>query len=218
MARAKSPSGNKTGTDNRVRRLPVMSIKPSAKPTRVPRGKLEMIVTLLEMTKPPTRRAPHRSGKLTLLRSENITASFYRYLYNAVGGPWLWYERRLLSDEQLLDIVRDPKVEVYVLYVAGVPAGYVELDRRQRDEVELAFFGLTPEFVSQRLGPYLLAWAVEQAWSKRVRRVWVHTCNLDHPSAIAVYQRAGFSPYHQERSFISDPRRRGGMPKGQEFL
>ena len=96
-------------------------------------------------------------------------------------------------------------------------AGFVELDRRQRDEVELAYFGLIPEFMSQGLGPYLLAWAVDQAWSKRVRRLWVHTSNLDHPSAIAVYQRAGFSPYHQERVIVEDPRRKGVMPKGQEF-
>ena len=176
-----------------------------------------MVITYLEMNVPPTRPALHRTGKLALMRAEKPTTSFYRYLYNTVGESWMWYERRLLSDGELRAIVHDPKVEIYVLYVAGVPAGFAEVDRRQKDDVELAFFGLFPEFVDQGLGGYFLDWAVEQAWAKRTKRVWVHTCNHDHPKAIGVYQRAGFSPYHQERCVIADPRRKGAMPAGQEF-
>ena len=184
---------------------------------RIPKGKLAMVVTSLEMTRPPKSPALHRSDKLLLLRVERPTASFYRYLYNTVGGPWLWYERRLMSDGELLRIVHDPKVEVYVLYVAGVPAGFAELDRRQEDEVEIAYFGLIPEFVGRGLGPPLLDWVIEKAWSRRIRRVWVHTCNHDHPRAFAMYQRAGFVPCDQESSLIDDPRAAGAMPPGQEF-
>ena len=206
-------------TTSRVRRLPVKSARPPKRARgRIPRGKLEMVITHLEMTSRPVRpHAPHRGEKLALMRAEQPTASFYRFLYNTVGGPWLWYERRRMDDEQLLSIIRDSRVEIYVLYVGGVPAGYSELDCREDDEVELAFFGLLPEFIGRGLGHYLLDWSVDQAWSKRPSRVWVHTCNFDHPKAVVVYQQAGFVPYHQEVEIIDDPRRKGAMPKGMEF-
>ncbi len=204
---------------SRVSRLPITPIrKRGQRVRRVPRGKLEMIITYLEMLKPPPRRQlVHRGEKLALMRAEQPTVSFYRYLYNTVGGPWLWYERRLLEDDALKEIITDLEVEIYVLHCAGVPAGFAELDLRIEDEVELSYFGLMPDFIGRGLGHHFLDWAVDEAWRKRRSRVWVHTCNLDHPAAIAVYQRAGFVPYDQETRIVDDPRKRGFMPKGQEF-
>lgn len=184
-------------------------------PRKVPPGKLEMVITHLEMRQRPVRPpTPHRSEKLALMRAERPTVSWYRYLYNTVGEAWLWFERRRLDDEALRRIIHDPEVAIYVLYVAGVPAGFVELDRRQPDEVEIAYFGLIPEFIGRGLGLYLLDWSVDEAWMTRPARVWVHTCNFDHPKAIAVYQRAGFVPYRQETRIVDDPRRDGTLPPG----
>ena len=185
---------------------------------KAPKGKLEVVVTYLEMTRRPNRPpAPHRGEKLALMRLERPVPSFYRYLYNTVGGPWLWYERRLMSDDALCDIVHHHEVEVYVLFVGGNPAGFVELDCRATEDIEIALFGLLPEFIGRGLGHYLLDWSVDEAWDKEPERVWVHSCNLDHPHAIAVYQRAGFVPYRQEATIIADPRLPGVMPAGQEF-
>lgn len=183
----------------------------------MPSGKIEWITTCLEITRPPVRPPLHRSGKLSLLRAESPTLSFYRYLYNTVGGAWLWHERRRWSDDEVRAVIHSEKVEIYVLYVAGVPAGFAELDRRWNDEVELVHLGMIPEFAGRGLGNYLLGWAVDQAWSKPARRVWTRTSNHDHPKAIAVFQRAGFVPYDQESGLIDDPRREGAMPPGQEF-
>jgi GNAT superfamily N-acetyltransferase len=169
---------------------------------------LDIVVTYLEMLKPPTRPtvpAP-TTGKIALLRAERPTISFYRYLYNTVGEPWLWWERRRLSNDELAKIIHDPLVEIYVLYVDGVPAGYAELDRRKQDEVELAYFGLVPEFIGRKLGPFLLNWAVDTAWFGNPKRLWVNTNNLDHPKALQIYQKAGFVPYKQETQTIPNPR------------
>ena len=156
-------------------------------------------VTYLEMRSPDRRSpAPEWTEPIRIMRAECPTASFYRYLYDTVGADWSWYERRRLSDEALATIVHDDAVEVFVLYVRGVPAGYVELDRRIADEVEIAYFGLVPEYVGRGLGPRLLDWALGRAWSYRPRRVWLHTCSLDHPKALAVYRRAGFEVYDHE--------------------
>ena len=156
-------------------------------------------VTYLEMTSPDQRSAaPGWDEPVTIQRAERPTISFYRYLYDTVGADWDWYERRRLSDDALAAILHDDTVEVYVLYVRGVPAGYAELDRRVEGEVEIAYFGLIPDYIGRGLGPALLDWALERAWSYRPRRVWLHTCSLDHPSALAVYRRAGFEVYDRE--------------------
>ena len=122
-------------------------------------------VTYLEMTSPDQFTAPPEWAEpVTVLRAERPTISFYRYLYDTVGADWDWYERRRLSDEALAAIIHDDAVEVFVPYVRGVPAGYVELDRRVEGEVEIAYFGLVPDYIGRRLGPCLLGWALERAW------------------------------------------------------
>jgi len=133
---------------------------PSATPPMV---KLDDVVTYLEMTARPTRPSiPVPAGKIALMRAERCTVSFYRYLYSAVGEPWLWFERRLWSDERLAAIIQKPEVEISVLYAGGVPAGYYELDRSQKGEVELSYFGLVSDFIGRGYGTYLLQAAVRR--------------------------------------------------------
>lgn len=178
----------------------------------LPGGKLKTIVTYLEMYEKPARRMMDPPVQpLLILQAVCPPVSFYRYLYNTVGEPWLWWERRKLSDDQLRAIIQHPEVEIHVLYVAGVPAGYTELDLRQKPDIEIAYFGLIPEFIGQGLGKYLLEWTIEKAWSFHPKRLWLHTCNLDHPRALSVYQQAGFVPYKEEIEIIDDPRRTGIM-------
>ena len=167
---------------------------------------ITQIVTYLEQRHRPGHRVtpPHRAAML--LQADEITVSFYRYLYDAVGSPWLWWERKALGDEELLAIIEDPLVEISVLYMGGVPAGYFELDRRIEDEIEIAYLGLVPEFIGRGLGTWLLHLAIDAAWSHEPQRVWVHTCDWDHPRALLTYQKAGFVPYDTKRITIADPR------------
>ena len=57
------------------------------------------------------------------MRAEACTVSFYRYLYNTVGEPWLWFERRIIDDAAVATQIHRPTIEIFVLYVRGVPAG-----------------------------------------------------------------------------------------------
>ena len=177
-------------------------------------GKLEVTVTYLEMTeRPQLPQVLHPAGTtVALLRAHKPPVPFYRYLYDTVGEPWLWYERRLMADAALADIIEDEAVEIYVLYADGAPAGFAELDRRTRGEIELAYFGMMPFFIGRGLGRYLLAWAIERAWSYEPERVSVNTCTLDHPKALPLYQQLGFVPYRQEHKVIDDPRVTGVIP------
>ena len=155
-----------------------------------------VIVTYLEMTeRPPLAQIVPKARKYALLGTHNITVGFYRYLYDAVGRPWYWTDRKKLSDGELAVILQDRGVEVYVLYVDGAPAGFFELDARQMPTVELAYFGIMPDFIGLGLGPYLLVQAVDMLWQKKPDRILVNTCTLDHPKALPMYQRMGFRPY-----------------------
>jgi len=171
-------------------------------------GKIDTTITYLEITERPSH--PHvvapQGMKLALMRARQPNVAFYRFLYNTVGGPWLWYERRALDDAALSQIITDERIEIYVLYVDGAPAGYAELDRRQPPDIELAYFGLMPDYIGKGLGRYLLTWAIDTAWSHEPKRLWVNTNSLDHPKAIALYQRCGFQPYKQEKRLFEDPR------------
>lgn len=170
---------------------------------------LATTITYLEMLAPQQHASVPAPREILLLHAVQPTVSFYRYLYNTVGKEWLWYERRLLSDEQLRAIIHDPQVEVHVLYFAGVPAGYGELNLRDMPNIELAYFGLLPEFIGKGLGKYFLHAMIDKAWAHAPQRVWVNTCTLDHPQALAVYQRAGFVPFKQEHKIFDDPRELG---------
>ncbi|AKF05095.1 GNAT family N-acetyltransferase [Sandaracinus amylolyticus] len=152
----------------------------------------------------PPRIAPEGLELRTIARPP---LHFYRYLYETVGAPWLWVDRRRMDDAALATIVHDARVEIAVAYERGVPAGYYELDRRVPREVELAYFGLVPEAIGRGIGPWLLDAAIRRAWdAPEVERVWVHTCSLDHPSARATYERAGFTVYDVKETLQADPR------------
>lgn len=165
---------------------------------------VEVTITFLEVTQRPARSSvpPRRADISGIFRADPPSLGFYRFLYNSVGDTCYWYMRRLMKDEDLRNVIEDPKVEVYVLYVRGTPAGYVELDRRIETDVEIAYLGLLPEFIGRGLGSWLLAWAISCAWQGEVSRVWLHTCTLDHPSALPMYQRGGLCAFKQEREWV----------------
>jgi GNAT superfamily N-acetyltransferase len=175
---------------------------------------LEDTITYLEMLEQPAgRRFPAPLETLALMRAEACTVSFYRYLYDTVGEPWLWFERRILDDAAVDAQIHRPTIEIFVLYVRGGPAGFFELDTAVPRETKLCYFGLIPDFIGRRLGPYLLQAAIDRAWSRPIDRFWLHTSTFDHPKALSVYQRAGFVVYARRSVLFEDPREHGILPR-----
>ena len=97
---------------------------------------MDVKVTYLEMLACTPRIVPPPREGLLVLHASRPTIRYYRFLYDAVGRPWQWLSRRKLSDEELAAMLNDPRDEVHVLHVAGVPAGFAELDRRAEREIE----------------------------------------------------------------------------------
>lgn len=177
-------------------------------------GDLGTIVTSLEMTsRPPLRALP--ASDLRLEPWHTPQAEKYRMLYRRIGEPWLWFSRLEMDDDSLLSIIHDPKVRIWaVLDRRGIEVGILELDFRTVSECEIAFFGLIPELAGKGHGKWLMAMALQLGWSEGgVQRMWVHTCTLDGPSALAFYQKSGFTAYQRQLETFPDPRLSGLIPR-----
>lgn len=185
--------------------------------TKTPPGLLREVVTHLEMlSRPdrPLRRDPPAAwAQAGLVSVPKPALAYYRFLYDTVGEPWLWRDRRVMSDTDLTAAIHAPGVEVHVLMLDGQPGGYVELDRGDPANVELVFCGLMPWAIGGGLGPWMLDQAIAMTWDDaRTRRLWVHTCSFDHPRALAMYEKAGFVRFGTEENLVPDPRLTGILP------
>lgn len=179
----------------------------------LPPGKVASVVTYLEMTSPPAAARLPKSTELTLRRVDCPDLDWYRDLYRRIGTDWLWFSRLVMPDADVLATIRHPSVEVYALAHGGVDHGLLELDRREPPDVELAYFGLTPELVGMGAGRWLMTQAIQLAWRHAPRRFWVHTCSLDHPNALQFYVRSGFRSYKRAVEVADDPRLIGLAPR-----
>jgi GNAT superfamily N-acetyltransferase len=180
----------------------------------VPPGHLATVVTSLQMLSPtlPRHGRPFPPG-IALARLEHAEPETYRNLYRLVGADWLWFSRLTMAEDALAAILADRDVEILALRQDGRDIGMIELDFRQPDACELAFFGLTGDVLGTGIGRTLMNAAIRRAWARPIARFWVHTCTLDHPGALAFYRRSGFDPFAVHVEVARDPRRDGTLPR-----
>lgn len=154
-------------------------------------------VTFLRMSARPAEPAPPMPEGASVQKLAAPTVPFYRYLYDTVGERYVWWLRRALAPSELAAIIRHPRVTIHVLYQGGEPAGFFELDARPSPDINLSYFGLMPHVVGRGLGHAFLRAAVDEAWRARPRSFTVNTCTADHPRALPLYRRVGFSPFRE---------------------
>ncbi|ESY27751.1 hypothetical protein X747_32865 [Mesorhizobium sp. LNJC384A00] len=97
-----------------------------------------------------------------------------------------------LSDADLAVRIHGPRRDMRVLLIEGAPTGFFDLDRRDHETVEVVYFGLMEHVAGRGFGKWLLSEAIAAAFSADVRCIVLKTCSLDHPAALAIYQKAGF--------------------------
>lgn len=156
------------------------------------------------------RPAARPSDAARLVRAEVPSPEFNRFLYTSVGAGWYWLNRLGWDYARWLAYLEQPGLETWVVYLSGTPAGYIELEPQSEGNVEVAYFGLLPRFIGQRLGGYLLSEGIARGWAMGARRVWVHTCSLDGPHALANYQARGFKVYDVRTETLDLPDRSPG--------
>ncbi|GGO52902.1 Acetyltransferase (GNAT) domain-containing protein [Roseovarius pacificus] len=178
----------------------------------VPAGHTASVVTHLEMSGQAAQR-PEADLPLDLVRVTAPDPDWYLDLFRKVGAPWLWFGRLVMDRGELRAILSDERVHVYVVRDGTEEVGLLELDFRQHDDCELAYFGLVPQAVGGGAGRWLMNRAIRLAWAEGIARFHVHTCTLDHPAALEFYRRSGFTPYAREIEIAPDPRLSGLLPE-----
>lgn len=177
----------------------------------VPKGQVATIVTHLEMLEKPA--LPTTASDLVLKRWPSPAVADYCALFRKVGEPWLWISRLLMEPDELKAILHNPDIEISIICDGEQPVGFIELDFREPDQCEIAFFGLIPEFNGKSHGRWMMNQALEKAWRNGIKRVWLHTCTQDSPRALPFYQRCGFRIFKQQTGRMTDPRLTGHMPQ-----
>ena len=184
--------------------------------TELPAGLVASVVTYLERRVPPpagAAGAPLPGAALARLGAADDPR--YTAIYRTLGERWMWFSRLDLSAADRAAIIGDPSVEAYAFVLNGADAGLLELDFREAGEAELAFFGLFQSAIGTGAAQWLMQAALTRAFARKdVRRLWLHTCTLDHPRALAFYRRSGFTPYKIALEIMPDPRLTGLLPRG----
>ena len=170
-----------------------------------------IVTTHLEMTDPGQLRPARPSRDPYVWQAVSAPSPEYsHFLYRAVGGDWYWLYRLGWPRERWQEHVQRPELSTWVGYVGGGPGGYAELERQAEGALEILYFGVFPAFIGRGLGGAFLTEAVRSAWALGARRVWLHTCNLDHPHALAHYQARGFRIFKVEEHDEDVPDRSPG--------
>jgi len=137
---------------------------------------------------------------VTLRPLTRASPALYRHCYRTTGADWHWRDRWDWTDAEIANHLARPDVSVTVARRGEEIVGWYELRRVPEDaSVEIAYFGLFPGAIGRGLGKHLLSCAVRDAWALGAKRIWVHTCTLDHPAALPNYLARGLVPYRTER-------------------
>lgn len=162
--------------------------------------RVEVVRTYLTLDDPAQLRpSPFVDPAARIVRRDPCPVPLYRRLYKDVGEQWYWHDRLDWPDDALEAHLAKPEVAVRELLVGEQSVGYFELQRHDDGSVEIAYFGLSPEFIGRGLGGMLLTAAVKEAFAMGGTRVWLHTCTLDSPRALPSYRARGFTPYRTQR-------------------
>ena len=122
-----------------------------------------------------------------------------KFFYKNVGKNHHWIDRLIWTDQQWSNYTSDNKVKTYILKNKDDLAGYFELIlHKDKKEVEIAYLGLLEEYYNKKLGSYLLSTAIRNSFSDKAKRVWVHTCSLDHQNALNNYLSRGMKIFKKE--------------------
>jgi GNAT superfamily N-acetyltransferase len=179
----------------------------------------KLVTTYLEMRAPAASRRQKQQISDQKFQVRKLTKpnwQFNREMYFRVGEKWKWIDKRPWTEAQWKEYANDPNLRTFAGHCGEVFVGYYELKRSaaspyrsqrseargrtHQEEIEIAYFGLLPEFIGRGLGGALLTSAIENAWawSPTPSRVWVHTCSRDHPGALNNYKARGFRVYKVE--------------------
>ena len=141
--------------------------------------------------------------KFSISLVDPVDFQLNKFFYKNIGKNHHWVDRLVWNEKQWIDYVSDKKIKTYVLKNEKDFVGYFELIfHPDKNEVEIAYLGLLEEYHNKKLGSYLLSIAIKNAFLNNPKRVWVHTCSLDHKNALKNYIARGMKIFKTETIFV----------------
>tara|TARA_B100001057_G_C22699665_1_gene891161 strand:- start:300 stop:803 length:504 start_codon:yes stop_codon:yes gene_type:complete len=140
---------------------------------------------------------PSNDYSLKLIEPDNFQLN--KFFYKSVGKNHRWVDRLIWSDEKWINYVSSEKVKTYVFKYRDDLVGFFELIfHTEINETEIAYFGILEEYHNKKLGSFLLSEAIKTSFEKNIKRVWLHTCSLDHKNALHNYIARGMKIFKSE--------------------
>jgi len=140
---------------------------------------------------------PSENYSLSLINPINFQLN--KFFYKNIGKNHKWVDRLAWSEEKWITYVSSDKVKTFVFKFKDDLVGFFELILHQeKNEIEIAYFGILKEYQNKKLGSYLLSEAIKKSFENKVNRVWVHTCSLDHKNALNNYISRGMKIFKTE--------------------
>jgi len=128
-----------------------------------------------------------------------------KFFYKQVGKKHRWIDRLSWPDEKWINYISNKNLETYIIYESEELVGFFELlHNPELQETEISYFGLLEEYIGKGIGGYALSEAIRKSFEKKIRRVWLHTCTLDHPNALKNYIARGMTVFKREKINILD--------------
>ena len=144
--------------------------------------------------------AENKSTDLTVEIPDPKDFQLNKFFYKNIGKNHHWIDRLVWTDKQWADYVFNEQVKTFILKKRNDLAGYFELIfHKDKSEIEIAYLGLLEEYQNQKLGSFLLTEAIKNSFLIKAKRVWVHTCSLDHKNALNNYLSRGMKVFKKEK-------------------
>ena len=153
------------------------------------------------------RKLKFNSSKENKLLIKKIEPDFQlnKFFYKQVGKKHRWIDRLSWTDEKWINFISNKNLETYVISEFEDLIGFFELSHNpDLNETEISYFGLLEEYIGKGIGGYALSEAIKKAFEKNIKRVWLHTCTLDHPNALKNYIARGMQVFRKENINIFD--------------
>ncbi len=139
------------------------------------------------------------SDKYTLGLIDPLNFQLNKFFYKSIGKNHKWVDRLTWTEDKWIKYVSTKHVQSYVFKFKDDLVGFFELIYHpEKNETEIAYFGILEEYQNKKLGSYLLSEAIKRSFQNNTNRVWVHTCSLDHKNALNNYISRGMKIFKTE--------------------
>ena len=140
-----------------------------------------------------------------LIKKSKPDFQLNKFFYKQVGKKHRWIDRLSWTDEKWINFISNKNLETYVISESKDLVGFFELlYSPELKETEISYFGLLEEYIGKGIGGYALSEAIKKSFKKNIKRVWLHTCTLDHPNALKNYKARGMKVFRKENINILD--------------